>query len=216
MTEIRFGKDAEDIGKLISREMPAVAFVSWDLTPFMPYFHDWRKNMVFVECDKAAVDALTERLATEYPNYDIYAGERKPALKINRGKMTASIVITAREGINRREVSGNKPKIEKCLVDLLYYSKNDILPIPIKDVLGLWKLYLYPNDSNDAKIRVDIKFSELYRYSQRRYLSWLVSIFAYEMVQRGGKHSNVNTLSGRHLAQGKKILEIVRMVQKFE
>ena len=61
MTKTAFGKEAEKMAKLIEKEMPAVTFVIWDLTPFIPHPHNWRKNIIFVECDKAAFDAGQEK-----------------------------------------------------------------------------------------------------------------------------------------------------------
>ncbi|MFH0817729.1 MAG: DUF6577 family protein [Candidatus Micrarchaeota archaeon] len=221
MTNAFFGNDATRIARLISKDMPAVTFVVWDLTPFIPHMHNWRKNIVFVECDKAAVDTLAEKLAVVYPNHDIYAGAKKPKIRISRGDAEASIVITAREGKERREVNGTHPKIEKCLVDLLYYSRNELLPISLKDVLGLWEYYL--TDMNSGEMH----FSELYRYSLRRYLGWFVSIFAYELSRKNSRlgmpkairDKNMplaRKIDGRHLAQGMKNLELIRMADKLE
>ena len=221
MTNTIFGNDATRIARLISKNMPAVTFVVWDLAPFIPHMHNWRRNIIFVECDKAAVDSLAEKLSVEYPDYDIYAGVKKPKLKISRGSAEGSIVITAREGKERREVEGTHPKIEKCLVDLLYYSRNELLPISLKDVLGLWEHYLA-----DASIS-DIRYSELYRYSLRRYLGWFVSIFAYELSKASSKPAMakairehgappVRKIDVRHVAQGMRNLELIRMVDKLE
>ncbi len=212
MTNISFGKEAEKMAKLIGREMPAVTFVIWDLTPFIPHLHNWRKNIIFVECDKAAVDSLAEKLSVEYPDYDIYAGVKKPKIKISRGNAEASIVITAREGKERREVSGSHPKIEKCLVDMLYYSRNEILPLSLNDVLDLWSYYLAGAENVEDLIKgPTIRFSEIYRYSLRRYLGWFVSIFAFKLSKK-----MFRSIDKRHLTQGRKNLELIRMVDKLE
>jgi len=199
MTKLDFGKDSAKISKLISREMPGLSFTIWDLTPFIPHLHNWRKNIIFLECDRVAVETVMEKLATEYPTYDIYAGVKKPVLKISRSEKEASIVILAREDKKRREVEGNNPKIEKCLVDLLYYALNEILPISLKDTLDLWEHYLTSNEL--------VSSSELYRYSLRRYLGWFVSIFLYEL----SKKAKVSADS-RHYRHGLKNLELIKMV----
>lgn len=199
MTNLEFGKDAGKIARIISREMPALSFTIWDLTPFIPHLHNWRKNMVFIECDRLAVDSLAERLAAEFSDHDIYAGVNKPVLKVGRSEKKASIVIIARTGKKRREVEDAYPKLEKCLVDLLYYAKNGILPISLADVLDLWEYYLVTDGL--------ISFNALYRYSLRRYLGWFVSIFAYAL----SKKMHV-TADGRHIRAGLKNLELVRMV----
>ena len=199
MTKLGFGKAVEGVIKLLSSEMPALEFTIWDLTPFIPHLHNWRKNIVFIECDRAAIDSLVEKLADAHPNYEIYAGVKKPVLKVSRVHSEASIVIVAREGKKRREVDGVFPKLEKCLVDLLYYAKSEFLPLSLSDVLGLWEYYL--------TIDKPIQFNELYRYSLRRYLGWFASIFAYEL----SKKTNVNA-DARHCKTGLKNLELIQMV----
>lgn len=199
MTKNDFGKDVDKIAKIITREMPALSFTIWDLTPFIPHLHNWRKNIIFIECDRLAVNSLVETLSRSYPNHDIYAGIKKPILTIKRSEKEASIVIVARDAKKRREVEGNYPKLEKCLVDLLYYAKTEILPISLRDVLDMWEYYLTSNEP--------IHFNELYRYSLRRYLGWFVSIFAYEL----SKKTNLK-IDERHYKSGFRNLELVRMV----
>lgn len=179
--------------------MPALAFVIWDLTPFIPLMHNWRRNIIFIECDRIAIDSLVDVIAGEYPSYEIYAGIKKPVLRIRLIEKEASIVIVAREAKHRREVEGDHPKLEKCLVDMLYYAKAEILPLDLKDVLDLWEHYLIGNK---------IRFNELYRYSLRRYLGWFVSILAYELSRRK-EHIEIDR---RHYAAGLKNVELVKMV----
>ncbi len=199
MTNINFGSDTLKIVKLLSKEMPALSLTIWDLTPFIPHLHDWRKNIIFVECDRAAIDSLVEMLSGAFPDYNIYAGVKKPVLKISRAEKEASIVIVAREAKNRREVEGVHPKLEKCLVDLLFYAKAEVLPLSLKDILDLWEYYLTSNEA--------VRFNELYRYSIRRYLGWFVSIFAYELSKK--THMKIDE---RHFRSGLRNLELIRMV----
>jgi hypothetical protein len=199
MTNIKFGKETEKITKMIHIEMPALGIVIWDLAPFIPLLHDWRKNIIFIECDRVAVNSLVELLAKEYPDHEIYAGIKKPVLRIRLIERKASIVIVAREGKTRREVEGEHPKLEKCLVDLLYYSKNEILPLSLKDVVELWKYYLSDTDL--------ISFNELYRYSLRRYLGWFVSILAYTLSKK-----TKLKMDERHFRNGMKTLELLKLV----
>jgi len=204
MTNENFGRDVGKIAKMLSRDMPAVSFTIWDMTPFIPHMHNWRKNIIFVECDRAAVHALAGIMDVAFPHYDIYTGIKKPIrMGVSRGEKEASIVIVAREARHRREVEGIHPKLEKCLVDLLYYAKGEILPISLRDVLDLWDHYL----THDEKIR----FNELYRYSLRRYLGWFVSIFAYELSKK-----NRLRIDERHYKTGSRNLELVRMVTQHE
>ncbi len=199
MTNITFGKETEKITKLIHKGMPALGIVIWDLTPFIPLLHNWRKNIIFIECDRVAVDSLVELLAKNYPDYEIYAGIKKPILRIRLVDKEASIVIVAREGKTRREVEGSHPKLEKCLVDLLYYSEKGILPISLNDIIDLWEHYLTSTNL--------IKFNELYRYSLRRYLGWFVSIFAYHLYKK-----TTLKIDERHFKSGMKNLELLKLV----
>jgi hypothetical protein len=199
MTNIKFGKETEKIRKIIRKEMPALTFVIWDLTPFIPYMHNWRKNIIFIECDRVAVDTLSEIMSREYPGYDVYYGIKKPVLKIRRSDNEAAIVIVASEARGRREVEGANPKLEKCLVDLLHYAKNEILPLSLKDILDLWEYFLTGEKP--------MHFNELYRYSMRRYLGWFVSIFAYAL----SKKSRIK-IDARHYRAGERNAEMVRMV----
>lgn|SRR3989338_4373620 len=203
MTNLKFGKDVDKILKMISDEMPAANVTVWDLSPFMPYLHNWRKNIVFLECDRVAIDSIVELLSNNYPTYEIYAGIKKPLLKIRLTNKEAAIVVIAREGKNRRELEGRYPKLEKCLVDLLFYSKNELLSVSLKDILDLWRHYLTTEEP--------LRFNELYRYSLRRYLGWFVSIFAYEL----SKTTKLNADS-RHYKTGSKNLELIKMVVQFE
>lgn len=199
MTNLTFGKETEKITKMVHKGMPALGIIIWDLTPFIPLLHNWRKNIIFIECDRVAVDSLVELLAKEYPSYEIYAGIKKPMLRIRLVEREASIVIIAREDKTRREIEGNHPKLEKCLVDLLYYSKNEILPLSLKDVVELWEYYLSDTDL--------ISFNELYRYSLRRYLGWFVSILAYTLSKK-----TTLKIDERHFRSGMKTLELLKLV----
>lgn len=194
-----FGKETEKITKIIHKEMPALGFVIWDLSPFIPFMHNWRRNIIFIECDPVAVDSLAGLVAQAYTRYDVYYGIKKPVLKITRPENEASIVIVASEARNRREVEGVQPKLEKCLVDLLHYAKNEILPLSLKDVLDLWEYYLTGGKP--------IHFNELYRYSLRRYLGWFVSIFAYELSKK--THLKIDE---RHYRAGRRNVELVKMI----
>src|SRR3989338_5308888 len=203
MTTLKFGKEVDNVLTKLSNEMPAASIAAWDLTPFMPYLHNWRKNIIFIECDRVAIDTIIESLSEDYPKYEIYAGIKKPVLKIRLNDKEAAIVIIAREGKNRREIEGKYPKLEKCLVDLLFYAKNELLPIALRDILDLWRHYLTAEEP--------LRFNELYRYSLRRYLGWFVSIFAYEL----SKTTKLNADS-RHYKTGSKNLELIKMVVQFE
>ena len=200
-----FGPKVERISLLIHKSMPMLDFTIWDMAPLIPSMHNWRKNMIFIECDKAAVDSVMELLAPKFPNANIYAGTRKPSLKINRAVAGETIVIVSRTPKAKEPGNGVLAvPIEKCLVDLLYYARKQIIPLSLDDVLDLWEQCLEEREGRLPKVA----FSELYRYSMRRYLGWFVSIFAYEM----SKKMKV-VADPRHLAAGRANLELIRKVE---
>ena len=200
-----FGSKVGRISHMIRKGMPMLDFIIWDLTPFIPSMHNWRKNIIFIECDKAAVDSVMELLAPKFPYANIYAGTRKPSLKINRVVAGETIVIVSRTPKAKEPGSGARGvTIEKCLVDLLHYARKQIIPLSLDDVLDLWGQCLEEREGRLPKVA----FSEIYRYSMRRYLGWFVSIFAYEM----SKKMKV-VADPRHLAAGRANLELIRKVE---
>lgn len=203
MTKLEFGLEVKKIKALLAAEMPALSFTVWDLKPFIVQLHNWRRNIIFIECDRVAVGTLVEKLGVVFRNYSIYSGIKKPVMGLEMTESVGSIVIVGRE---KSEVkSGTTPSIEKMLVDLLHYAHGGILPISLKDVVGLWEYYLEFHDETG------LKFNELYRYATRRYLGWFVSIMAYKLSQK------VNLgVDKRHILRGKRNLEMIRMVDSPE
>ncbi len=206
MTKINSSKEVSKISNLLENSFPALNYVIWDLGIFMPYLHNWRKNIIFLECEKPSIETIAEKLGNEFTNYDILFGEKKPLQTIRTGKSKGSIVIIARENSgNKREVDINQPTIEKCLVDLLHYSKNEILSISLTDVIELWKFYLDESRGNPKFI------NGLYRYASRRYLGWFVNILLYHLSIK-----NSLAIDKRHILSGKKNLELIRLVERIE
>ncbi len=207
-TTLVFGLQVKRISRIIKKGMPHLTFTLWDLTPFIPKMHNWRKNMIFIECEKVGVEPLMELLAPEFPNTNIYAGERKPSLKINRVVADETIVIVSRTPkVAVPGIKANEVTIEKCLVDMLHYSHKGIIPLHIDDVIDLWEQCLQEHEYRGLP---KINYSELYRYAMRRYLSWFVSILAYEM----SKNTKV-VADKRHLAAGKANFELIRKVESY-
>jgi len=68
------------IGKLVATAMPHLEFSLWDLAEFMHTFHNVRRNMVFIECEKIAHEEVKRLLASnaEFRECIVYSGERKP------------------------------------------------------------------------------------------------------------------------------------------
>ena len=53
---------------------------------------------MFIECDRAAIDSLVEKLADAHPNYEIYAGVKSLFLRLAGRKARLVYVIVARKG----------------------------------------------------------------------------------------------------------------------
>ena len=68
------------IAELLSERMPHLKFAIWDLSEFMHTFHNVRRNMIFIECDKVAHEEAIRIFAADKELSDnlVYAGERKP------------------------------------------------------------------------------------------------------------------------------------------
>ncbi len=203
MTKLEFGPEAHRVAGFLERELPGVSFTVWDLAPLIPHMHNLRRNMVFVECDRIAVESVADLVGKQFLDFQVYAGIRKPRLEFKRADAKSTVVIVARDAKVKVGVEGKHPKIEKCLVDLLYFAKNDYLPISMWDVVDLWRFYFEHAEEKG------LHFNELYRYSMRRYLGWFVSVFAYSLSKNG-----VFKLDSRHLSQGKKNLELFSLVNE--
>ncbi len=204
MTNLIFGPSVERINHIIQKKMPQLPYTIWDLTPFLPLMHNWRRDILFIECDPVGVEPVMELLAPNFPKVNIYAGARKPTLKINRVVSEWTIVIVARAP---KEKTG-EVSVEKCLVDMLHYSSKELIPLHINEVLDLWEQLL----SENGRVGFPkVRFSELYRYASRRYLGWFVSIYAYALSKQTKVVANK-----RHLATGRANLELIRKLDSFE
>jgi len=205
MTKLEFSEEAKKTLNFLEKAYPQADFVVWDLAPLIPQMHYWRKNMVFVECDPIAVEPVAESLSGKFKGAVVYAGARKPRLEFKQPESTLTFVVVGRDAKVKLGVDGKHAKIEKCLVDLLYYARNEYLPITLFDVLDLWRSVFESRDS------FDLHFNEFYRYASRRYLGWFVSVFVAAVLKK--EHPGVDS---RHLAQGKKNLELVKLVENLE
>lgn len=201
----------EEVAAAIRKEMPHLQFAIWDLTPFMPILHYWRRNMVFVECEAKAVEELAERLVSrsDFASLSFYTGIRKPvkASRIQPSSPDGSIVILGRTGLAEtaedKKLGARVPTLEKMLMDLLSFAFREELPIGLSDVADLLAYYI-------AKGKV--KVPKMYRYATRRYVDWLLSVLLYKLAS---KHK-VGGIDPRHAAKGKRILKAIKEVDIIE
>ena len=200
------------IGKIISERMPHLTFAIWDLSEFMPAFHNVRRNMAFVECEELARAEVMNVLAgsEEFGKCIIYSGERKPKSVNEDWTMAKSdeirdvIVIIATKGPKEGDkLEGNSriPPIEYRLIDMLYYSLKGMLPITVEEANHALMWCLRTNNT--------IKITKLQRYAVRRYLGWFLDILLYRLSSNEQISTSVDP---RYLDYGKRYYEAVMKV----
>lgn len=208
-------ENTKRIARLLIERMPHLAFAFWDLSDFMPAFHNVRRNMIFIECEKMAHGEVISALAgkPELRNYLVYSGERKP-VAINdewaSGKSTEElrdvIVVVARKDFKETDgFEGNAriPKVERKLVDLLAYSIRGYLPFMLEEAIDAleWEV---KNGS--------LKITTMQRYATRRYFGWFFDIMMYKL----GKSGRLPSVDPRYAESGKRYYEAVLRLGKHE
>ncbi len=200
------------IAKTIAEHMPHLAFAIWDLSDFMPAFHNVRRNMVFVECEELARVEVMNVLAgdSDFGKCIIYTGERKPVSVNEDWAMAKSdehrdviVIISSKVSKDGEKLEGNAifPSIEHRLMDLLSYSLKGFLPITVEETTNalIWSL-----KTNNA-----VKITKLQRYAVRRYLGWYLDILLYRLSS--SNHISVS-VDPRYLDYGKRYYEAILKV----
>ena len=203
------------LARLLARHMPHLSFAVWDLSEFMPSFHNVRRNMVFIECEETARMEVIRVLAsdTKSRGYLVFSGERKPKAVNEEWASGASdevrdvIVVMARKDFKEtRPLEGNikTPVLERKLVDLIAYSLREWLPIPLEDAVDafVWQL-----KSHQPRVTV------LQRYATRRYLGWFLDIALFKLSKRGqfGAHN----VDPRYLELGERYERALKKVAEL-
>ncbi|MDO8428228.1 MAG: hypothetical protein Q7S92_03375 [Candidatus Diapherotrites archaeon] len=209
------------IADIVHRNFIHLTFAIWDLSDFLPLFHNVRRNMVFIECEEIARPEAIRVLVNEptLRNYLIYSGERKPKA-INEAWANASsteeirdvIVVIGRKDF--RETSehtrdlANKnirfPFLERRLVDLITYSLRDWLPFSVEEALDALVWYLKKNE---------VRLSELKRYATRRYIGSFIDVLLYKLEKKG--IVSASEMDPRYLAMGERFLRALEKVDNL-
>ena len=197
-----------DVAEAVRKYMPALEFAVWDLEPFMKGFHNWRKNMVFVECEDIAVDELAERLSLHFKSVGFYTGKIKiRAREFNAGAKDASIIILGRKGFKDtsedKETGAYVPSLEERAADLLAFSIREAIPMPVSEAANAIAYVLSINAASVTK---------MHRYSTRKYVDWLFKILIHEMAKR----NEVGGLDPRFTKSGERYLRAVKEVENRE
>ncbi len=203
------------IALLIAERMPHLKFAVWDLSDFMPGFHNVRRNLIFIETEKIALDEVRRVIETnpELGNYEIFLGELKPK---NVGRTTGSpandnedfrdaiVIIARKDFIETANWKGNihMPSIERRVVDLLAYSLRDWLPISVDEAIDafIW-----------AVKQQDLKINSLQRYATRRYLGWALGIILAKLKEKG----EIEKIDSRYIASGQRNLHFIKRVEEL-
>jgi len=202
------------IAKAITKKMPHLVFAIWDLSEFLPAFHNVRRNMVFIECEEIARKEAMGALASEpeFAGCLIYSGERKP-ISVNEewansdnAEIRDVIAIISRKNLREdSEMEGNLifPSIERRLMDLLSYSLKGYLPITIEEATNAlaWSI----KKGNE-------RITYMQRYAVRRYLAWYLDILLYKLASSGRIASA--SVDPRYIENGKKYHEAIMRVEK--
>ncbi len=180
----------------------------------MHTFHNVRRNIVFIECEKVAHDEVKRLLAssTEFRDCIVYSGERKPKA-VNEewaGAKSAEIrdiivIISRSDFMETNAVEESNLRVaglERRLVDLMAYAMRGYLPIAVEEALAAWAWFI-----KEGKIRI----SFLQRYASRRYLGWLLSIFLFKLYKEG----RMKNIDQRYVENGERYYEALKRVEEL-
>jgi len=202
------------IARALAEAMPHLEFAFWDLSEFIPAFHNVRRNMVFIECEGLARKEAVGILAAKAGNSIVYSGERKPK-SINEewaaakgNEIRDAIVVVSRKDFSETLPFEGKmriPTLERQLVDLLSYSMRGYLPIALEEAI-------------DAFISFQkggrLKISGMQRYATRRYLGWFFDVLLYKLAKTG--RIEEYSIDPRYLENGRKYHEAIKKVDLLE
>ncbi len=217
---------SNNTGKLaeaIAKRFPHLKFAVWDLAEFMPFFHNVRRNMRFIECEKVARESVRAFILgeKEFANLIVFDGERRPK-SVNeewaagRGGIEDVVVIIGRNDFNETEkfekngkiFSENVfvPKLERRLVDLLAYAYREWLPFSMGETADVFAGVI-------RKERENIDFGLLSRYATRRYVAWILNML---LVKLSEKDMLLRSeVDGKILKSGERAWKAIKEVEKL-
>jgi hypothetical protein len=198
----RFDINRSEVAEAVRKEMPHLEFSVWDLEPFMKGFHDWRKNLVFVECEDLAVNELAKRLSLHFKAVGFYTGTIKiRAREFHTGPTEASIIILGRKDFkDTADESGIlMPSLEKRVTDILAFSFRNAIPMPVSEAANAISYMLSINA---------VSITKMHRYATRKYVDWLFKIIIYGLAKRG----EVSGIDPRFTKAGERYLRAVKEV----
>jgi hypothetical protein len=206
-------ENTKRIARLLAERMPHLEFAFWDLSEFMPAFHNVRRNMIFIECESLAHKEVISSLAADpkLRNYLVYSGERKP-VAINEEWASAKstkeirdvIAVIARRDFKETDVfekNARIPSLERQLVDLMAYSLRGYLPIALDEAVDAFAWHVKRNA---------VRITYMQRYATRRYMGWFLDILLYKLAEEG----KIMAVDPRYLENGRRYYEAILRVGK--
>ncbi len=206
MTETNL--NALKVLKAIQAEMPHLEVVVWDLEPFMKGFHNWRKNMIFVECEDIAIDELRKILYHKFKSITFFSGTKRIRVWDGHQEPTsASIVILSRkefkDTVEDKETGAHIPSLEERVIDLLAYSLREDIPMTVAESANAIAYVLSRNMASITK---------MHRYATRKYVDWLFKIIISQMAKRG----EIGGVDPRFTKAGEQYLSAIKGVENRE
>ena len=179
------------VGKRIAELFPGVQIAVWDISVFFKAFQDERRNIVFIQAERDALEPILHAAAMDklFRNYQFYLGERKPVsvndnwTQAKSGEPRNTVVIL--EGHNFIEPT-RLPEWPENLVTLpLEYRASEIvthalrgqLPITPEEAVDALAWLMQHREETD----IDIELAVLRTYAQRNYQGWLVDYVWYQL-----------------------------------
>jgi hypothetical protein len=224
MTENEYASIANNTGRIaegIAKHFPHLKFAVWDLSDFMPYFHNVRRTMKFVECEKVAREEMRAYILGEknFGNLVVFDGKRRPKnineeWIVGRGDAWDVVVIVARDNFNETNPMEKKSKVfsenvfvpvlERRIVDVLSYSFREWLPIPIDEAAEAF--------SQIIKFET-VNYGLLSRYATRRYLGWFLNMLLFKLCEK--KFIERSKVDGKLLKKGERAWNAIKKVEKL-
>lgn len=209
------------LAERINKRFPHLRFAVWDLSDFLPFFHNVRRTMIFIECGSGARKEVRAYIGEdkEFHGHVVYEGERKPKAVnaewiAGRNEIWDAVVIMARDEFGEselllkkgKEVSPNVlvPCLERRLVDLMVYALRDWLPVSVEEASAVFAEF--------AKTK-RIRYGIVSRYATRRYIGWFLNMVLFRLSEKGVVSGE--NIDPKILESGKRAWKAVKEVEKI-
>lgn len=196
------------VAEALRKGMPQLEVAVWDLEPFMKAFHNWKRNIVFVECEKGFVDELAEKLAAHFKGAAFYSGvKRLREREFAAEAAGASIVVLPRKDFREteedRETGTRIPPLEERAMSFLAFTIRKAIPVETSEALSVVSYFL---GNNEASI------SKMHRFAGRRYIDWYLKLFLLKLLKKGA----IKGVDPRYTTTARLYWDAIKEVEKFD